>query len=518
VADQGSPSVKITYSDPTGKTVTAGYDLLIIACDPRGLPMAKTGKEGVIFDALTSFTFHTYALRVKVPQAPADKPGFGIILKPPPDLSAMDGSVYGFRNETAKQFTLAVANAMEENLVVVYRLWGHPHADVGPAQDEAEMRGSLGKTDWWPYGDDFEIVGRFATPYFNHFHVNGVQQGLPWTFLDLQGQNSTIYVHGSTCFESVLTCWQYLDLLFRSKPEGRGVALPSQPDASICVLGAGVSGLLVTKWLSEAGYSNVSVLERNPPQIMGAADVFGKTVSLVFDEPKPPAHLKAPYSGPTVCELGTCYMSPAYQALVDTLVKWTGVEPPRGFERGNNEPGDFRGIAVPGPDGQDVVKPFMTYVYDAARVHLPSGLDDKEVGDLIELSAIAYAAEQFEAMKDGLPMPLRPLDSATLGQTFAEFLNKALPENTDIRPMRLLDGIMEYTYSIQGYGPLNDIPAFYGLVWISADLVWDDVKKVRKDPLVTFWPGGWGQVWELLSANMNISYGVTVTKIQRAGV
>lgn len=511
-----TPPVKITYSDQTGTITTADYDLLIVACDPRGLPLALTDDEQTVFDAMTNFTFHTYALKVKVPAAAADKPEYGIILKPPGDLPDMDGKVYGFRNETAKQFTLVAANAMEENLVVAYRLWSDPSVDVSPAQDEQDLCDLLRQTDWWPYGDQFEILGRFATPYFNHFDVDGVKKGLPWTYLDLQGQNATFYVHASTCFESALTIWQYLDLLFKDRPAAGGVPLPSDKTARICVLGAGVSGILVTKWLQEAGYTNITVLERNPPQVMGQADVYGKTVSLVFDEPAPPPGL-SPYAGPTVCELGTCYMSPTYETLVDTLVGWTKVEMPRGFECAKGDPGEFRGIVVTDSTGKETVTPFTKFIYDAARAHLFGNPSDEVVDIAITAGAAVYALEQHEVMKGGLPMPLSQPPGAVMGQTYAEFLDKAFVDHKYVKPMRLLDGVLQYTYSIQGYGPLNGVSAFYGLTWITAGLVWDDFNKVRKKPLVTFWPGGWGQVWERLSEGMPISYGNTVLSITRAG-
>lgn len=512
MSDPVTPPVQIVYADQSGTIQKKSFDLLIVACDPRSLPLDRTKDEDTIFKSLTNFTFHTYALRVKVPAA---KPEYGIILKPPNDLHDMDGKVYGFRNETAKQFTLEAANAMEENLVVAYRLWSQPLVDAPPDQDESDLRDRLRRTDWWPFGEDFEILGRFATPYFNHFPVEGVEKGLPWTFLDLQGRNATIYVHGSTCFESVLTCWQYLDLLFKPKPDGKGVPLPSDPSARICVLGAGVSGLLITKKLMDARYTNITVLERNPAQVLGQADVYGKTVSLVFDEPAP-APGQSPYSGPTVCELGTCYMSPAYDTLVDTLAGWTNVEMPRGFECAKGDPGEFRGIVVT-VDGNETVTPFTKFIYDAARAHMIGEPSDEIVEIAIAASAAVYALEQYEVMKDGLPMPLSQPPGAVMGQTYAEFLDKAFVDHKYVKPMRLLDGVLQYTYSIQGYGPLNGVSAFYGLTWITAGLIWDDIKEVWNKPLVTFWPGGWGQVWERLSKGMPISYGNTVLSITRAG-
>lgn len=501
--------VQIAYETGSGGGATMGCDLLIVACDPRGLPMPLSDAERQVFSRLQNFTFHTYALKVKVPD---QKPEFGIVLKPPTGLEEMDGRVYGFRNESAKQFTLAAANTMKENHVVVYRLWNKAPADTSAAQDEADLKAQLEALPWWPYGDNFKVVGKLATPYFDHFDVAGVEQGMPWNYLDLQGDNATIYVHGSTCFESVVTIWQYIQLLFDPKSGVKASRLPTNPDARVCVLGAGVSGILIAKYLSDR-YTNITILERDPQQIESNANIYGKTVSLSFDEPKPET---SPYSGPTICELGTCYLSPAYNGLVSTLKDWKCyTEGPRGFERGGGQTGDFRGIVVDGPPGTLTVIPFTQYVFDEARKHLPKGSSDEEVTDAIVATALLYADKQLETMGPSLPMPpQRPKSTTFLSQTYSDFLDTP---TLGLHPLRVLHGILEYTYTIQGYGPLTTIPAFYGLVWINAALVFEDLLEEHQ-PLVTFWPQGWGGIWKRLSADMDIIYGASVTKIARSGV
>lgn len=513
----GTFPVQIVFSQNSGVSKTIGCDLLVVACDPRGLPMQQTLAERSVFSRLTNFTFHTYALKVKVPVDPAQKPGFGIILKPPEGLADMKGQVYGFRNESAKQFTLAAANAMDENLVVVYRLWSDPSVDIPPGQDERELRDQLSALPWWPYGGDFQIMAKLATPYFDHFDLDGVRDGKPWEYFDLQGDNATVYVHASTCFESVLTCWQYLEMLFGPAGKRHGVTLPADKAARICVLGAGVSGVLVTKWLTDAGYTNLMVLERDPPQVEGNANIYGKTVSLSFDEPRPPQGASR-YKGPTVCELGTCYMSPAYDDLEQQLRAWTGVEAPRGFERGGGETGDFRGIVVTDQTGKSLTQPFTTYIFDAARAHLRKGASDTEVKVAIAYAAAVYCDWQSGIMGGTLPMPPIMPDDPSMAQTYSQFLNDPQFDGL-LHPLRVLDGILEYSYSIQGYGPLDTIPAFYGLVWISRRLIEGEfIDELEGKPMVTFWPGGWGEIWQKLSSGMNIHYGVTVTKITRDGV
>ena len=59
---------------------------------------------------------------------------------------------------------------------------------------------------WWPF-EKYEICRDAAgspitltTPYFDHYPRANLAAGQPWKYLDLQGNNDTVYVHASTCF------------------------------------------------------------------------------------------------------------------------------------------------------------------------------------------------------------------------------------------------------------------------------------------------------------------------------
>jgi len=515
-------AVSLDLTGPDGHKTTAEADFLIVACDPTLLPMDRTPDESRVFDALTNFTFHTFALRVKVPTGKVGqdgKPSFGVVLRPPMSPSEMDGRIYGFRNETAKQYTLEAANGMTHNYVVVYRLWNGDAPDQTAKQDEDDLKKDLPKLEWWPFGADFDVVGSLKTPYFQHFDVDHVKAGLPWDYLALQGQNNTAYVHGSTCFESVLTIWQYIGLLFGSDyaPKGQ-IQLPEDRSSRIIILGAGVSGILMAVRLQELGYTKVTLIEKNAIPHDDDTLIYGKTHSLVFEDLKP--HSSYPNAQePTVCELGTCYLSPSYNNLLiylDQRLAAAGkpkMAPPRGFQVRPGVAGNFRGIVVP---GKDKPEPFDDFVYGPAKeilkgVKLPEG--DKE--KLEELAILFEAGEYFSAqlasMGTQLPMPTRPLPEPQCSQTYQQFV--------DANNLGLLEGILLYSYSIQGYGPMISIPAFYGMVWITDTLILGEMTNLIADePLVTFFPEGWGEAWRRLSANMKIEDGVTVTQIRRRGV
>lgn len=98
-------------------------------------------------------------------------------------------------------------------------------------------------------------------------------------------------------------------------------------------------------------------------------------------------------------------------------------------------------------------------------------------------------------------------------QTFEEFLSA--------NGLRSLIGFLQYGYEVQGYGPLKDIPAYYGLVWITPAITWTilmDSLGVENTPVVTAWSKGWGNVWEQIvkNLNLNITYLAQTTSITRS--
>jgi hypothetical protein len=97
-------------------TRTETFDYLIVACDPRALAIKDcTEFETQVKDALSSFTFYTSLYRVKRPDRPqllvvdeddkttdrtrrTNEPNYAVRFHPGV-LTAMDGRVYGFRDE-----------------------------------------------------------------------------------------------------------------------------------------------------------------------------------------------------------------------------------------------------------------------------------------------------------------------------------------------------------------------------------------------------------------------------------
>lgn len=511
VPDAGPISVRFHVTG--GLPQTESFDYLVVACDPNLLPLDGAPPA---FARTRHYQIHCSILKVRTKGHAVP---FGIVLSPDV-VAAMNGTIFGFRNETAKQYDLVTARGMDENLIAVYQLRDpylvQSHPEWTPEKFRSVMLGQLPGLPWWPYGSDFdpEPLAEFTTDYFDHFTAGDLKAGAPWDILAAQGARSTIYVHASTCFESVLHCWQYANMILGTKG---GPRLPSSLEARILIVGGGVSGLLFAERLFVAGYKSVRVMESLPEQNSDEVELYGKTQTRAYGVPK--------QAEPTVAELGTCYLSVAYDTLADylqtTYVRNGNVR--RGFSVGDASQPDFRGMVapadMPGYGGQ--VLGFTDYVILRAQQKMGwKKLSLSEADRLLTEAEIVLAVARYEVCLERYfgahaPMPRsNDLDWAQMQKPFGDYLI--------YNGMAALFGVMEYSYSIQGYGPLQRIPAYYGMVWISAALVakmtWEDIKG---DNLITYWSLGWGDVWRQMTAAITatgavrIDTGVTIEAITR---
>ncbi|MBN4001836.1 FAD/NAD(P)-binding protein [Nostoc sp. LPT] len=479
-------------------------ELLVIACDPRNLSKIcdYTPEERTIFDKLRNFTFHTSLLKVEVNNSSSQTKTYPVIFGPKL-LEEMNGTVYAYRNESAKQFGPQRASQMTHNLVTVYQLVGETKTPWPASEFEKKLKQDLHNSDWWPFSLNYEVVETVTTPYFDHFSNEDLKEGFPWKLLNLQGHNKTLYVHGFTCFESVLHCWDYAALMLNSVDSAKK-ALPSDSDAPIVILGAGVSGLLFAVRLKRLGYTNIEILE--------STDRYcGKTHTITEDGPYPSGSDEK-----TVCELGTCYLSPSYYHMIEELKEFFVDNDQIDFV-GNDQ--DFRGILTKGefPDSFHVA-PLVTqpeYIVLKAKALLgrPQDYDSRLIQLRIAFDLARYNILHYEIMGLQKPMPAKP-PMALLNKTFYQFLedNKLLS----------LVGMMEYIYSVQGYGVMTAIPAYYGLIWITPIVIQTillDNLGVENKPVVTALKKGWGDLWDQIvtKENLNITYLAETKSITRLG-
>jgi hypothetical protein len=288
-----------------------------------------------------------------------------------------------------------------------------------------------------------------------------------------------------------------------------GVKLPARRDAPILILGAGASGLLFAARLRDLNYTNVLILEpTDPPE-----GTDGKVHTIKKDGPSPSGNQ------PTYCELGACYLSPAYDAFVKYLAD-------HNFLKGNKRiafssgPQDFRGIVTKGQFQKypgwnpfppiPAVIPFDDYVIQKAKNEMgwPWDSSRDEVEAMIGLDLLGYAAMYPNMMGNTPPMPTQqPTTEWDLfgSKTFHQFLKDG--------GMLSLVGPLQYGYSVQGYGSLNSVSAFYTLIWITPPVV---MAMAEKKTVVTAWSKGWGDVFRQMKAGMTIIYNAKTTKITRA--
>jgi hypothetical protein len=480
-----SVSLEYTIKGKSESIIKKDCELLVIACEPRNLYgiCDYTPKERAIFDKLRNFTFHTSLLKVEVKSSSAQTNEYAVMFAPK-ILEEMNGSVYAFRNESAKQFGHEVAKGMTHNLVTVYQLVGETPTPVTADFFDKILNEQLSNSDWWPFSGNYEVLHKVITPYFDHFSNEDLKKGLPWELLSLQGQNNTLYVHGFTCFESVLHCWEYAKLML--EVDSAEQALPKNLNAPIVILGAGVSGLLFAVRLKRLGYKNIEILE--------STDRYrGKTHTFIEDGPYPSGSNEK-----TVCELGTCYLSPAYYHMIDELKEF--LEGNEQIDFANNQDSqdsqdNFRGIVTKGAFPNlpvPAIIPYPNYIILKAinLLGLPQDSNPELVQKRIAFDLIKYCILHWEIMGAQKPMPPKP-PTALLEKTFYEFLEE--------NKMLSLVGMMEYIYSVQGYGVMTKIPAYYGLIWITPIVIQSilfDNFSPENVPVVTAWKKGWGDLWK----------------------
>jgi NAD(P)-binding Rossmann-like domain len=500
-------TIKLTYTEGASDVLIAKeFALLVIACDPRCLIgiCDYTDDEIAIFNELVNFTFHTTLLKVKVD--PAKPQEHGVIFAPTP-LDRLDGSVYGFRNESAKKFNLETANGMDENLVTVYQLLGSRPDPLTPDQFQHLLDQQLPTLAWWPFGGNYEVVTSVTTSYFDHFSAKSLQEGKPWALLGNQGKKNTLLVHASTCFESALHCWGYAERMLANVP-GAQQALPQDKGAPIAILGAGVSGLLFATRLNSLGYTNIQILE--------STDRYGgKTHTVIEHGPYP-----AGSEEPTYCELGTCYLSPAYKPMVKDLKTYLQGNKQIDFTQADPA---FRGIVTEGqlPPSFDAppVMNFSDYVVEKAVAERKQTND--EFHRIEAKLALAYDLALYGLLHIlyvgwNPPMPVcQPEDlKGTFGQqTFLEFLQA--------HDLTAMVGSLQYGYEVQGYGKLDEIPAYYGLLWITPAITWailGDQLGLENTPIVTAWTKGWGDLWTQIveQQKLTITYNAQTRSIVRS--
>jgi hypothetical protein len=266
--------------------------------------------------------------------------------------------------------------------------------------------------------------------------------------------------------------------------------------STVLIVGAGPAGIHMASLHKKQGV-NAVLLEK-------ANRIGGKSYTIVDD-------VNVPH------ELGTCYLHPEYHVPKQLLKEY-------GYQE-QLKPG--------GPDG------YSDIFLQATRAHAAGhsdridgwilgaveeqvlGKDYTLVPDALSILPFLQAIRRYQAAhrvalgKYRGTLPPKPsLEQwALINMTFYDFLkaNDCLA----MVPLLLMGHVA------QGYGQLETLPAFYGLMWFTADLCEAFVEATlhpeTAEPMLTMLKGGWSKLWQRMAQQdaLDIRLGHTVHRIDR---
>ncbi|CAD7700836.1 unnamed protein product, partial [Ostreobium quekettii] len=83
-------------------------------------------------------------------------------------------------------------------------------------------------------------------------------------------------------------------------------------------------------------------------------------------------------------------------------------------------------------------------------------------------------------------------------------------------------GLFTYMYEVQGYGDLEEIPAYYGMVWMTTEVIdgvlTSKLPKTRQPDAVFAFSEGWLTLWNKMveKDRLHIVKNVAISRITRS--
>lgn len=210
----------------------------------------------------------------------------------------------------------------------------------------------------------------------------------------------------------------------------------NQPDdRKIVIIGAGIGGVSMAWLLHRRGFKNIKILE--------AESRIGGKIYSYSDKGIP--H-----------ELGACYTQPAYHTIHELLSKF-------GLSQGIDVAGRmvYRDDGQRLPFGEDVIRQIRKTMGVFWR-----SLPKKAIGLRILLGLERYKYIHRKTLGEYAgQLPPRPSDYVlkTLSVPFLDWLNN--------NGLQILVPLFRLFQSAQGYGYLETVPAFYGLMWNTPEVI-----------------------------------------------
>ena len=246
----------------------------------------------------------------------------------------------------------------------------------------------------------------------------------------------------------------------------------------VAIIGGGPAGIHMASRLQQLGYKHVTVLERTDR-------VGGKSLTLYRNkeggcvQEKDEETNEVDTKSCIAFEMGTCFLHNGYHTIRDLVDEYnlTKTIPPEGRAMFSHFTDHLHAL----PMDQFVSKSILEGI-EQGKIEVPVwalGEDFKVMYSL--LSAVKKYNELHEnifgEIEFSMPGELSDENLARINITFLEYL-----ESNDLHA---LAGFLMFAHAAQGYGYVKTIPAFYGLWWISPELLNGYVQMSFREKLET---------------------------------
>ncbi|CAJ1390134.1 unnamed protein product [Effrenium voratum] len=238
-----------------------------------------------------------------------------------------------------------------------------------------------------------------------------------------------------------------------------------KPGHRIAIVGAGPAGVHMASRLRQMGHTETTLLERSDR-------VGGKSLTIYLNEHGEECEQQMDASGKVdtascvAHEMGTCFLHNGYHSIRELVDEYnlTHVVPPEGRAM-------FSHFSTDRFHSQDMDEFVTSSIMDGVRsgtIYAPSWAIGSKLKVMVALLRAVKKyntlhKEIFGEVEFSMPHRLSRETLQRINMTFLEFLQS--------NDLYALSGFLMFAHAAQGYGYVTTIPAFYGLWWITPELL-----------------------------------------------
>eukprot|EP00520_Triparma_pacifica_P017886 CAMPEP_0118632508 /NCGR_PEP_ID=MMETSP0785-20121206/486_1 /TAXON_ID=91992 /ORGANISM="Bolidomonas pacifica, Strain CCMP 1866" /LENGTH=600 /DNA_ID=CAMNT_0006523291 /DNA_START=1 /DNA_END=1803 /DNA_ORIENTATION=- len=243
---------------------------------------------------------------------------------------------------------------------------------------------------------------------------------------------------------------------------------PFKENARIGVVGAGPSGIHMASELNKLGYKP-TILEKT-------SRIGGKSLTLYRDvnTNAPCVQNADPFTGIVDTEhcisheMGTCFLHNGYGAVRDLIEEYHLT--PEVSPEGRAMFSSYAEDQFHSQEMGDFITSSIEAQIEAGLIKIPWWVP-KFSSTLTVMNALLASVEKYNSLhaelvgdvEFSMPNEPSPEKFARMDMTFEEFLVS--------NDMIALNAFLSFAHAAQGYGYVSSIPAFYGLWWVSPELL-----------------------------------------------